>query len=342
MDIYYRLRPMFPVAFRKHLQRIYLRDWNTIQFPAWPLDLSADLLLERLLAAFMQASGTARLPFIWFWPEGREACAIVTHDVETEAGRDFTARLMDIDESFGVPSSFQVVPEKRYAVPPEFLESIRRRKFEVNIHGLDHDGNLFGNRRTFLENAEKINRYAVEFNAKGFRSPAFYRNVDWLQDLNFAYDMSVPNVARLEPQRGGCCTAFPYSLPGGMTELPLTTAEDYTLFHIFNDYSTTLWKRQADMVLGVHGLMSFIVHPDYMVADRARSVYKQLLDHVCRLRSDRGVWVALPGEVDRWWRDRSMMNLVRDDQGWRIEGPGSDRARVAYACLDGDRLVYEF
>jgi len=35
------------------------------------------------------------------------------------------------------------------------------------------------------------------------------------------------------------------------------------------------------------------------------------------------------------------MNLVRDNQTWRVEGPGSDRAVVAYARLDKNQLVYE-
>jgi peptidoglycan/xylan/chitin deacetylase (PgdA/CDA1 family) len=340
-DVYYRLRPMLPVALRKHLQRIYLRDWNNIQFPGWPLDLSVDLLLERLLLASMQASGADRLPFIWFWPEGHKACAIMTHDVETDVGRDFCPRLMDVDTEFGIPASFQIVPEVRYEVPAEYLQSIRDRGFEVNIHGLNHDGNLFRNRQTFLRQAEKINCYVEQFRALGFRSPIFYRNLDWFRYLNFSYDMSVPNVARLEPQRGGCCTVMPYSLPGGMTELPLTATEDYTLFHILKDYSTTLWKQQMSMVRRVHGLISFIIHPDYVSADREMDVYKQLLEEIGRLRAEEGVWVALPREVDRWWRDRNAMNLVADGKAWKIAGPGSDRARVAYACIDGDHLVYQ-
>jgi hypothetical protein len=35
------------------------------------------------------------------------------------------------------------------------------------------------------------------------------------------------------------------------------------------------------------------------------------------------------------------MRLVPDGNSWRVEGPGSERARVAYARLDGDRVVYE-
>jgi hypothetical protein len=31
---------------------------------------------------------------------------------------------------------------------------------------------------------------------------------------------------------------------------------------------------------------------------------------------------------------------VQDNYGWRIEGPEKDRARIAYAAIDGDRIVY--
>ena len=86
--------------------------------------------------------------------------------------------------------------------------------------------------------------------------------------------MSVPNVAHLEPQRGGCCTVMPYFL-GHVLELPLTAAQDYTLFHILGDYSTRLWQEQIDLILEQNGLVSFIAHPDYLRrAARARRLHR--------------------------------------------------------------------
>jgi len=340
-SLYYGLRPMLPVFVRKHLQKAYLQSREDPAFPGWPVDRSVDILLEELLVLAMQFLQTDRIPFIWFWPNGHKAGLIMTHDVETTAGRDFCNDLMDVNDAFGIKSSFQIVPEKRYTVPSAYLDTLRDRGFEVNVHGLDHKGNLFESRERFLECAKKINSYAQLFGSRGFRSPALYRNVDWFQDLNFSYDMTVPNVARLEAQRGGCCTLFPYFLPGGMLELPLTTTEDYSLFHILKDYSTTLWKQQMNVIVKGYGLLNFLVHPDYVIADRAMDVYKTLLEEISRLRSRRDVWIALPGEVDRWWRERSQMCLTLNGHNWRVEGTGSDRASVAYACLDGDRLVYE-
>jgi len=341
-DFYYSLRPILPVSMRKLLQKAYLRDWDAIRFPNWPVDRSVDYLFERLLVLAVRASGMDRLPFIWFWPDGYQACAIVTHDVETAVGRDFSEQLITIDDEYGIKSSFQIVPEERYSVPPAYLQMLRDRGCEINVHGLNHDGNLFRDRKTFLDKAKQINAYALRFGARGFRSPILYRNADWFQDLDFSYDMSVPNVARLEPQRGGCCTVMPYFLPGGLTELPITATEDYTLFHILKDYSTVLWKQQMGMIRDGHGLIHFIIHPDYVVDSHALDVYKALLQEINRLASDSDVWMTQPGAVDRWWRNRAEMNLVPDGRNWRIEGEGSEDAKVAYACLDGDRLAYEF
>jgi hypothetical protein len=35
------------------------------------------------------------------------------------------------------------------------------------------------------------------------------------------------------------------------------------------------------------------------------------------------------------------MTLVPDGASWRVEGPGSERARVARARIAGGRVVYE-
>jgi hypothetical protein len=167
-----------------------------------------------------------------------------------------------------------------------------------------------------------------------------YRNADWYEALDISYDMSVPNAAHLEAQRGGCCTVFPYFI-NRILELPLTTTQDYSLLHILGDYSIKLWKEQIALIMEKHGLVSFIVHPDYIMEERAREVYKALLDYVSRLRDERNVWVTLPRDVNRWWRARSQMRLVPEDGGaWRVEGPGQERARIAYASIKDDQLVY--
>jgi hypothetical protein len=339
-NIYYLVRPILPVAIRKYLQRIQLRNWEGIRFPRWPVDLTVDDICERVLTLLIRSLSVDRVPFIWFWPDGAPSCAIVTHDVETAAGRDICPRLVDLDNAYGIKSSFQIIPESRYEVPQSFLDEIRCRGFEINVHDLNHDGRLFDNYEQFLPRAKEINRYGREFGAAGFRSAALYRNLDWYGALDFSYDMSVPCVGHLEAQRGGCCTAMPYFI-GKILELPVTTVQDYSLFHILNEYSIALWKRQVAQIIQRHGLASFIVHPDYVNEPRARATYESLLTHLALLRQQGKLWMALPNEVDKWWRARSQMKLVARGNDLAVVGPENARARVAYAVLDGDQLIYE-
>jgi hypothetical protein len=336
---YYFLRPILSVSARRQLQKLFLRGWEKLPFPYWPVDTTVEQIFEKLLILTLEARRVESIPFIWFWPEGALSCVMMTHDVESLRGAGFCQRLMQIDQDRGIPSSFQIVPEERYAVTRSWLASIRERGFEVNVHDLNHDGRLFDNRSRFLARAKMINEYVQSFGGRGYRSALMYRNPDWYDALDISYDMSIPNNAHLEPQRGGCCTVFPYFI-GKVLELPLTTTQDYSLLHILNEYSIELWKREIDLIRKRHGLISFIVHPDYIVSERARDVYLALLDHIMHLRSDSSAWVALPGDVDEWWRARARMRLVLKNGQWAVEGSGSERARVAFAQLENGVLDY--
>jgi hypothetical protein len=337
---YYIARDLLPTGFRRQLQRAYFGGWDRKGFPHWPVDFSVDSIHETLLRLAMETRAVRKIPFIWFWPDGCQSCLVMTHDVETRLGRDFTSQLMDLDDSYGYKASFQVVPEKRYEVPDAYIQEIRGRGFEVNIHDLNHDGNLYRNREEFLRRAAKINAYARLFRADGFRAGSLYRNPEWFDAFEFSYDMSMPNVAHLEPQRGGCCTIMPFFI-GRILELPLTTAEDYSLFHVLNEFSIDLWKQQFELITNRHGMASFITHPDYLLELRARKTYETLLSYLSGRTAIDKVWQALPGEVDRWWRARSQMQLVSRGSDWEIQGPQKERAQVAFAVLDGHQLKYE-
>jgi hypothetical protein len=339
-QFYYFIRQCLPFRVRRQLQRIYFRDWKQVPFPSWPIDFTVDKLHEELLRLAMEESGVRKLPFIWFWPEGSHNCLIMTHDVETSLGRDFAFKLMDLDDSFGFKASYQIVPETRYEVTDEYVATIRARGCEINIHDLNHDGHLYTERNEFVRRAQEINGYVHKYKSSGFRAGAMYRRQAWYDAFEFSYDMSVPNVAHLEPVRGGCCTVMPYFI-GRILEIPLTTAQDYSLFHILNEYSIDLWKQQIALIQERNGLMSFLTHPDYLINDRARKTYVALLSHLRERVTHDSIWCPLPGELDRWWRARSQMKLRQIGNDWEIEGAGKERARLAYVILDGKRLSYE-
>ncbi len=335
---YYLARPFLPVPVRRHIQKLRLNKSRNELFPHWPVDSTVDSVLERGLAAGLRASQKPAMPFVWFWPKGFSSCAIITHDVETKQGLEWCPPLMDIDDSFGVKSSFQLVPEQRYTVSESVLRNIRDRGFEVNVHDLNHDGHLYSDRDEFQRRAAEINRYARNYKALGFRSGAMYRNLEWYDQFEFSYDMSVPTAGHLEAQTGGCCTVRPYFI-NNIVELPLTTTQDYSLFHILNDYSIDLWKQQIRHIMSRHGIVSFIIHPDYVREKRARDTYQALLAYLSELRAERGMWIARPGEVANWWRQRNDMTITSHNGEWGVTGQGHEDARVAEAYLADDGTV---
>lgn len=338
--IYYWLRPFTNRAIRRLVQKLRANNWQKRQFPHWPVDTTVESICENLLMLSLRASGADRIPFIWFWPDGARGCVTMTHDVETVAGRDFCTQLMDIDDSYGIKASFQIVPEERYPVTPEFLDRLRDRGFEVCVQDLNHDGRLFDERKEFLRRVTLINRYGHEYGARGYRSAGLYRKAEWYGDFDFSFDMSFGNVVPLDPQRGGCCTVMPYFI-GDILELPVTTTQDYTLFHVLNDHSIELWKQQIELILAKNGLASFIVHPDYITEDKEQAVYRDLLTMLAELRKREALWFALPSEIDSWWRARSRMSIVKENGSWRITGEGAERAVLAFARIADGKLIYE-
>jgi len=338
--LYYHLRPLTSLTMRKQIQKFHSRNWKERSFPKWPVDTTVEDICEALLLMSMGAKGLKRIPFVWFWPDGASSCLTIGHDVETKIGRDHCADLMDVDDSFGIKAAFGIVPEKRYEVSSSLLNLMRTRGFEVVIQDLNHDGRLFDSKTEFLRRAKIINRYGREYGAKGFRAAILYRKSDWYNALDFAFDMSVPNVAHLDPQHGGCCTVMPYFI-GDVLELPVTATQDYTLFHVLGERSIDLWKAQVDLILRKNGLMSFIVHPDYVIDHDTLSVYKDLLGYLRELREKALIWCALPSDVDSWWKARSKMSVVKDGQSWRIEGDDTGRAVLAYATIVDGKLVYD-
>ena len=185
-----------------------------------------------------------RIPFIWFWPDGAPSCAMMTHDVEGAAGAAFCGELMDLDDSFGIKSAFQLVPEAPCQISTARCvdAASANRGFEVNLHDLNHDGHLFDDREQFLRRAAAINRYAREFDCRGFRSGAMYREQDVVRRLRVL-------VRHVGAQRRASRAAARRLLHGDAVfrrrhpRAAADDAQDYSLFHILGDYSTALWKR---------------------------------------------------------------------------------------------------
>jgi peptidoglycan/xylan/chitin deacetylase (PgdA/CDA1 family) len=266
--------------------------------------------------------GSERPPKNWpGWPGNKQFALVLMHDVESKVGLSRCRSLMQLERDLGFRSSFNFVPEGSYRVPPELREKLTTSGFEVGIHDLKHDRHLFVSYREFKRRAARINNYAREWGASGFRSGFMLRNLDWLHDLDLEYDASTFDTDPFEPQPQGRHTIFPFwvscpnsSLNGrhsvttsssrGYVELPYTLPQDFTLFALLQEKTPKIWLRKLDWIAEYGGMALVNVHPDYLCFDdtitRPREYpvthYKSLLEYVIR-RYYRAFWNATPRKV---------------------------------------------
>ena len=87
--------------------------------------------------------GSERPPQGWpGWPEGKKFAFVLTHDVESQHGVDRVKELAELELKIGFRSSFNFVPEGEYTVPRS-SRLADDRGFEVGVHDLHHDGQLY-------------------------------------------------------------------------------------------------------------------------------------------------------------------------------------------------------
>jgi dTDP-4-amino-4,6-dideoxygalactose transaminase/glycosyltransferase involved in cell wall biosynthesis len=336
--MYYALRPLLPRAVQLGLRRLYAKKQAQAAFPRWPIE---PVLLERTndeLKQRLTTNGSGKIPLINFWPHGRRAAVILTHDVEwNDPGVKNIPRVRALERKYGVVSSWNFVAE-RYPFDKSIFTTLRDEGCEIGLHGLYHDGKKFSSRQIFEERLPTINAYVKEWGVAGFRSPATHRNPDWMPEIAVEYDSSFPDTDPFEPQAGGCCSIFPFFL-GEIVELPITLVQDHTLIEILQKKDIELWKQKSEWIIENHGLVNIIVHPDYMVTEKNLWYYEEFLKFIT---AHDNLWFALPMDVARWWRERSKSKLVGGNGcAPRIEGPASTRGTIAWATLRSESVHYD-
>lgn len=322
---YYRVRPLLPRRVQIALRRAYARVQVRSRFPAWPLEESLHGFYDAMLGYAAEVAGRA-VPWIAPWPRGHEWALVLTHDVETADGVTLIPGLREVEERHGYMSSWNFVP-RRYEVPRSVLARLGDEGCEIGIHGLYHDGRDLESARVLGERLPEMIRYAQEWGAVGFRSPATQRDPDLIGSLPFDYDSSYPDTDPFEPQRGGCCSWWPF-VNGNVVELPITLVQDHTAFVILRRRDPGLWLDKADALRRRGGMALLITHPDYTPLGPVAEAYNALL---ARYAQDPTAWRALPREVASWWRRREASEVRPNGDNWVVAGPAAGEASVRLA-----------
>ena len=258
--------------------------------------------LHNELELALQREGTDRLPIVAFWPRPWQSACVLTHDVESASGIENIGRVLEIEQRHGLRSAWNFVAED-YPIPAGTFDRLRDAGCEIGLHGIHHDGKLFQSRKRFQNDLPKIHKYLEHWGAEGFRSPATHRNSDWMHELGTLYDSSYPDTDPFEPQPGGCCSILPFMF-GDVVELPLTLAQDHTLWEVLRETSNDVWTRKCDWIVENHGLININIHPDYLTSQERLARYERFVADVA---GRPGCWHALPRDVASWWRDRTQI-----------------------------------
>jgi peptidoglycan/xylan/chitin deacetylase (PgdA/CDA1 family) len=318
---YYLAKPVLPRTVQLMLRRRFLAVQQRSTFPRLPGD-DAQHLLAALVFALVEEVAGEPLPWLDFWPDGYRWCLSLTHDVEHGHGLAHMPVVIEAERRRGFVSAVFLVPERDYRVSAGFLKDLRDAGCEVGLHGLHHDGRDL-QPGTFERRLPRMQRYAQEWGAVGFRSPATHRRWDAVAQLGLEYDSSYSDVARFEPQPGGTCSILPFSI-GRTVELPLSLPMDHTLFEILQKDDHAPWVEKATWIRDRGGLAMMLTHPDYLVDPTRLRAYEQFLDWA---REDGSCWAALPRDVAAWWRARAATSIESRDQQLVAVGP------VGTACV---------
>jgi hypothetical protein len=330
---YYALKPLIPRALQIAMRRRYAQVQALPKFPGWPVEPLFANKMDAYFTWLLREGGCESVHWIGFWPEGKRFAFAITHDVEWEDGLRTCPDLQELEVRKGYVSSWNLVAEW-YPIDWHIVQGLRQNGGEIGIHGLKHDAKTFKTREIFEERKRKIHDYMRKWNVVGFRSPSTLRNVEWMKELEFEYDSSIPDTDPYEPQPGGCCSVWPFFL-GPLVELPLTMAQDHTLFVILQRNNIGVWREKADWIAQHSGLVVLNIHPDYVVFKNHYRYYEELLTE---MKNWEGMWHALPRDIARWWRDRDASALVKAGDRYVVEGPAAERAVVMQTSLKNGLL----
>lgn len=304
---YFRIKPYIPRSVRWLMRRSRIPGIMRQSAGVWPIN---------------EVAGSK--PIGWKgWPQGKKFALVFTHDVESKAGLANVRKLAELEIKHGFRSSFNFIPEGPYDDPSGLRGWLTESGFEVGVHDLKHDGQLYESRESFTNKAKCINSYLKAWNAVGFRSGFMLHQLDWLHELNILYDTSTFDTDPFEPQPDGSGTIFPFHVkssskdkPSGYVELSYTLPQDSTLFLLLRETTPAIWKQKLDWIARHGGLALVNIHPDYMDfagSETSSSRYPSSLIcefmHYIREKHEGQFWNPLARDLAQWYCDDTASQL---------------------------------
>src|SRR5829696_3114773 len=99
--LYYLARPILRRFASTSLRRYYRGHQEKNCLLSWPIEDRYVRFLFATLGHVMQQRGLSRVEYTPFWPGSSRFALVLTHDVETQLGRDFVREVVALEERYG-------------------------------------------------------------------------------------------------------------------------------------------------------------------------------------------------------------------------------------------------
>jgi len=296
---YHHLPGAVRLAAFRAVSAIQRRRARRRPFPQYPVDCSADLL--RHLA--VQTGICRRRPD---WPDGKRFAVVLTHDVDTAAGQEFSRRMADRVRGKSLEAAWFIVG-RSYEAEYGFWEELVSGGHEIGLHGVSHDNRLADlPAQKIAARLDSCQGLVERLSVVGFRSPSFRVSDALYAEVakRFQYDTSVPDTDMGGPwyPRRGCCTVFPFQRDG-VTVLPVTLPPEdkFRLAGLTDDEMLGRWRRKLAVIQRIGGLANLAIHaePHLWPGSALDRLYDRLLDLLLEF-SD--AWHTTPRQVAELYR----------------------------------------
>ena len=256
------------------------------------------------------------------WPNGKLAAQII--EMDTEQGFDNALLFADMMDALNYPAAFYALT----SVAKTFPEVLARlsRDFEIGFHGDTHDS--FKGQSASLQ-AQRIQNMQADLASAtsglkigtGFRAPTEGYDATTEQLLHKAglrHHVADPN--RTEARLPLLAKLDGVKPDDTFIVLPRTQRDDINLYSekLSPEQMTKALIDDSDLAFNNGALAVLSVHSQNFNADG--TLIKAMPGFLDYLKGYSGrLWLAHPGEVADWWRERERLKVSSSYNGKRLE-----------------------
>lgn len=313
------------------------------------------------------------LPLIrkWFWPDFKQACCIITHDID-EIDRcpsrkksklecikyvlshivlkpygDNIDTILNIENEKSIKSTFYLFSE--YSQKSHFdniIDKIKHMGHEIGLHGspqaaLDKKDFIAEKQELQEKIGKEISGHRQHTLTRAFSNP---KTLQIINDCNLKYDVSIASNENFGFKSGICYPYHPFDLDNKskfeFLEIPSSYMDWTGLYRYFNGAQhVEIISKLNKIVERYNGCLALSFHNSYINKRLYPEIYEtflKTLDYVL----EKNYWIATAIECAEWWQKREEVELEIYFENGGITGNSSAKIPIRIEYINESRDVF--